>query len=209
MAKLLLATENLHKVREFQQLLSDWQIYSLKDFPQLQLPPEDGETFQENALIKALAAAEQSGLPALADDSGLVVEALGGAPGVHSARFAGEEKDDAANNARLLQLMADIPPEERQAAFCCVVALAFPDGAFYTTQGRCQGQIARVPAGEGGFGYDCLFYLPEEKRTMAQLSAKEKNALSHRGQAARGMAKRLEKLKSLLDEEEERISGKI
>ncbi len=191
MADLLLATGNQNKVKELKEILagSGWRIFSLRDFPHIEIPPENGETFQQNALIKALAAAEQSGLLTMADDSGLVVEALNGAPGVHSARFAGKAGDDAANNAKLLSLMKYTPKENRQAYFCCVIALAYPDGSFFTAHGQCHGEIAESPSGEGGFGYDPLFYLPKLKKTMAQLSGKEKNALSHRGRAMRRIAR--------------------
>lgn len=198
MPKLLLATANSHKVRELAEMLqnTDWEVLSLADFPDITIPPEDGATFQENALIKALSAAEQSGLLTLADDSGLTVDALDGAPGVHSARFAGEGHDDAANNAKLLRLLAEVPADRRGAAFVCVIALASPDGAFLTTQGECRGEIAHAPRGQNGFGYDPLFYLPELGRTMAELSEAEKNQISHRGRAmakARKLLERLEK----------------
>jgi len=183
--KLLLATSNLHKVEEIRALLADtnFSIYTLRDFPSLVLPPEDGETFQANAAIKAEAAANATGLLTLADDSGLEVDCLGGAPGVYSARFSGEEKNDAANNAKLLQLLQGVPQEQRRARFRCSIAIKPPDGSTMICNGCCEGLIGETLVGEGGFGYDPLLYLPELGKTVAQLSMEEKNNLSHRAKA--------------------------
>lgn len=189
MKELVLATANDHKVRELKQLLDGkgWEILSLRDFPDVVLPPEDGATFEANAVIKAQAVQKATGKTAMADDSGLEVDYLGGAPGIFSARFAGENKDSAANNAKLLSLLAGVGEERRGAAFTCVIALAFPDGRLHTSVGHCPGRIAFQAAGEGGFGYDPIFYLPEYDRSMAQLSSEEKNSISHRSRALAGI----------------------
>ena len=183
--QLLLATANLHKQKELQVMLagSGWNIYTLRDYPHIELPPETGMTFEANARIKALAAAKASGLLSLADDSGLTVDALDGAPGIYSARFAGEEKNDSSNNAKLLELLTETPPGKRQAAFVCAIVIADPQGQTWAVQAFCQGEIALTPSGKNGFGYDPLFYLPQFDCTMAQLSDEEKNKISHRGQA--------------------------
>jgi len=194
MKELVLATANDHKVEELRQLLADkgWMILSLRDFPDVVLPPEEGDTFEENAIIKAQAVQKATGKMAMADDSGLEVDYLGGAPGIFSARFAGENKDSASNNTKLLALLAGVEDERRQANFTCAIALAFPDGRLQVREGCCSGRIAHEPVGEGGFGYDPIFYLPEYNCTMAQLSAKEKNLISHRSRALAGILPILE-----------------
>ena len=187
MKELLLATGNLHKAQELQALLAGtpYQLRTLKDFPHLELPPETGTTFQQNAAIKAEAAAAATGLLTLADDSGIEVDALDGAPGVYSARYAGEEKSDQANNQKLLKALAALPAAQRGAQFHCVVALAQPGKPTRFCEGICRGQILDAPQGEGGFGYDPLFFLPQFGRSMAQLTPEEKNAVSHGGEALR------------------------
>jgi XTP/dITP diphosphohydrolase len=150
---------------------------------------EDGETFQENAIKKAREAAQFTGILALADDSGLEVDCLDGLPGVHSARFAGEPKDDAANNAKLLTLMQDIPWEQRTARFRCVVALCTPQGKVFTSDGSCEGYILEYLKGKGGFGYDPLFYVPDLNQTFAEIDIEIKNKISHRGKALSGALK--------------------
>ena len=182
---IVLATRNPGKIEEIREALSglDIAFRTLSDFPDLPEIREDGTTFRENAEKKALTVARATGLPALADDSGLEVDALGGAPGVRSARFAGEGADDRSNNRKLLDLLRGVPPERRTARFRCVLALAFPDGRVYTVEGTCEGRIVEDPAGEGGFGYDPLFLIPEEGRTFAQMTREEKNRISHRGRA--------------------------
>ncbi|MCL2817388.1 MAG: RdgB/HAM1 family non-canonical purine NTP pyrophosphatase [Clostridiales bacterium] len=182
---MLLATENRHKLEELFALLGGSGLFvrSLRDFPSFALPPETGETFRQNAAIKALYGARESGLLTVADDSGLCVEHLGGAPGVHSARFAGEQKDDAANNAKLLSLLRGVPKEQRGAAFHCVIAVAGADGRLFFAEGVCRGLILDAPCGQNGFGYDPLFYLPELGRSFAQLTREEKNRFSHRARA--------------------------
>ena len=192
MNDLLLATSNKHKVKEITAMLegTGWEIYDLSDLPSIKLPPEEGETFQENALQKAMFGAEQSHMLVLADDSGLVVEALNGAPGVLSARYAGEGHDDAANTAKLLDVLKG--EENRKAAFVCAMALAFPEEErFFVIEEWCEGLIAQEPIGENGFGYDPVFYVPELGKTMAQLSDDEKNNISHRGKALARMNKML------------------
>lgn len=190
--RLLIASGNEHKVAEISRLLAGtgWEVVSLRDFPDLELPPEDADSFAGNAEIKARAGAAATGLWTLADDSGLAVDYLGGAPGVHSARYAGEEKDDEANNRKLLAAMADCPRERRTARFICALVLVGPQGQVYRTEGRCEGRIGYEGRGEQGFGYDPLFWLEglgERDVTMAELSMAEKNKLSHRAAALEAM----------------------
>jgi XTP/dITP diphosphohydrolase len=185
--KLLVATGNRGKLKEIRRLLDGADI-EIVGLDQLENPPdvvEDGDTFAANARKKALEMAAFSGYLTLADDSGLVVDALDGAPGVYSARYAGEQGDDAANNARLLKEMDSVPDEKRQAAFHCVVALAWPDGRCETYDGQISGVILRSARGEDGFGYDPLFLVPEYGKTTAELSLDIKNRISHRGSALR------------------------
>ncbi len=183
--KLVLATNNKGKVKELAAMLQPlgFQVVPIGSYPGFQEVEEDGETFQANAIKKAVAAAEFTGELCLADDSGLEVDALAGAPGVHSARFAGEPKDDAANNHKLLALLEGVPAEERTARFRCVIAIAEPSGNNQTADGACEGIILREQKGEGGFGYDPLFYVPEYQQTFAELDSSKKNAISHRGRA--------------------------
>lgn len=188
--QLLVASGNAHKVAEIAELLqgSGWQVCSLRDFPDLQLPPEDAPDFVGNAALKAQAGAAAAGLWTLADDSGLAVDYLQGAPGVHSARYAGEQKDDEANNRKLLAAMQECPAAERTARFVCALVLAGPDGRQFATEGRCEGRIAYTGRGDKGFGYDPLFLLGSEgERTMAELDMDEKNQISHRAAALREM----------------------
>lgn len=189
--RLVLATRNRGKVEEIRELLAGFgiELLSLKHFPDVPEVPEDGETFEENARRKAEFVARCTGLPALADDSGLEVDALNGAPGVRSARFAGDDATYAENNATLLRLMEGIPPEGRTARFRCVLALAFPDGPVRTMEGMCEGRIAEEPKGENGFGYDPLFFVPELGKTFAQIGRTEKGKISHRGRALRRLKK--------------------
>ena len=185
--KLLVATGNQGKLKEIQSLLGDSSI-DLIGLDHLTDPPEvveDGGTFSANARKKALEMAKFSGFLTLADDSGLVVDALNGAPGVFSARYAGEQGDDTANNAKLLQESDAVADEKRQAAFHCVIALAWPDGRCETYDGQVSGLIMRGARGTGGFGYDPLFMVPEYGKTMAELPSAIKNRISHRGMALR------------------------
>lgn len=183
--KIVLATGNRGKVEELKAILKDLQveIASLKDFPRIGEIVEDGMTFEENALIKARAVCEATGLVAVADDSGLEVDYLNGTPGVYSARYAGENKDDAANNEKLLAALKGVPKEKRTARFKCAIAVCCPDNRFYTAEGACEGVIAEDLKGRGGFGYDPLFLVPEYHQTFGELNAGVKNIISHRGKA--------------------------
>jgi XTP/dITP diphosphohydrolase len=185
MKELLVATGNRGKFREIEGLLRDEvaKLYSPEDFPEIPQVEEDGTTFAENAVKKAQSAASATGKPVIADDSGLEVDALGGRPGVYSARFAGKDADDSENNAMLLGELVSLPEEQRTAAFHCVIALCFPDGSCRTFTGALHGVILKEPRGTDGFGYDPLFLVPEYGRTLAELSLEVKNAISHRGQA--------------------------
>lgn len=189
--KLIIASNNAHKLEEIRAILGDSfeEILSLREAGIDHETVEDGQTFLENAEKKAREIMEISGCCALADDSGLCVDALDGAPGIYSARFSGVHGDDKANNRVLLEKMQDI--KDRSAHFTCAMVLVRPDGSAVRTEGYFYGQIAYEEAGENGFGYDPLFYLPEQGCTSAQLSPAEKNAVSHR-------AKALQKLLDLL-----------
>ena len=197
--ELVLASGNKGKIAEFQRLLDTLQIqvHSMKEYPQIGEIVEDGTTFAENALKKARAVCKATGKPALADDSGLMVDYLDGAPGIYSARFAGEGHDDAANNAKVLELMQGVPDEARGAQFFCAIAIVLPDGREYTVEGLCRGQLLHALQGEGGFGYDPLFYVADLQKTFAELSMEEKNAISHRGMANR---KAVEIIRNLQEE---------
>lgn len=195
-ATVVVATGNMHKLTEIEAILSAAlpgvrfvALGQLGDYPD---PEETGTTFLENALIKAEAAVEETGLSAIADDSGLVVDALDGEPGVYSARYAGVHGDDAANNAKLLEKLAGVPADERTARFMSVVALIDASGAVLTGTGACEGRIGFEGRGEHGFGYDPLF-LPDDTpgRTMAELEPAEKNAISHRFHALRELSRQL------------------
>ncbi|MFH1124313.1 MAG: XTP/dITP diphosphatase [Pseudomonadota bacterium] len=191
---LVLATRNQGKILEFRELLSgfDVEIRSLMDFGPIPPVSEEGETFEENAYQKAFFTAKVLGLAALADDSGLVVEALGGAPGVRSARYAGEGASDEANNRKLLEAMEGM--DNRKAAFECVIALAVPRGPALIYEGRCEGEITREGLGANGFGYDPVFYYPPLKKTFAQISREEKNSISHRGRAMAELRREFDKV---------------
>lgn len=184
---IVVATRNRAKLGEIRRILEGpgVSIRPLEEFPDCPEVPEDGRTFEENAVKKAAAVARHTGLPALADDSGLEVDALGGAPGVRSARYAGEGADDAANLAKLLDAMRDVPDGARGARFVCCVAVAFPDGTANTFWGSVTGVLGRQPRGARGFGYDPIFYPLGERRTFAQMDEHEKDRLSHRGIALR------------------------
>ncbi len=183
----MLATRNAHKLRELAGLLGPHVLEPLPDA--VELPAETGTSFAENALIKASAAARATGRPALADDSGIVVDALGGAPGIRSARYAGEHATDEENLSKLLEDVRDYP--DRGAAYVCALALVDPAGGREIFEGRCEGTLIDAPRGWGGFGYDPAFMpaerAPGDQRTMAELSIDEKDAVSHRGRAARAL----------------------
>jgi XTP/dITP diphosphohydrolase len=188
-AKLVLATGNADKVREIKAILGDLpvELMSLADFPEVEPAAEDGITFEENAIKKALHVFNATGLPALADDSGLEVDALDGKPGVHSARFAGEGASYADNNRKLLDLLSGVPDDDRAARFVCVAVLVTPKGKLVMQRGEVKGRIIDHPRGEGGFGYDPVFYLRHEKKTMAELDEAQKNRISHRANALEGI----------------------
>ena len=183
--QILVATGNAKKAREILALLApcDVEVLSLSDV-NVDMPEETGETFAENAALKALSGWRQTGLCTLADDSGLQVDALGGEPGVYSARYAGADATDEANNARLLKALADVPDEKRGAQFVCHLALADPQGEVrLAVHGVCRGRILRERRGQDGFGYDPLFWVPEYHRTFAELGLVAKSVLSHRARA--------------------------
>jgi XTP/dITP diphosphohydrolase len=180
---LVLATRNEGKISEFKRLLADFniEIRGLDDFGPVPAVEEDGETFEDNAYKKAAFTAKVLGLPALADDSGLMVKALGGMPGVHSARYAGEGAPDEANNLKLLNAMEEV--EGREATFECIIAIAVPRGPALIYEGTCDGFVTHHVTGSGGFGYDPVFYYPPLGKTFAELTSEEKNRVSHRGKA--------------------------
>ena len=190
--KIVLATNNKHKIREIKNILSDLsvEILTLEDFPDFPEVEETGKTFEENAILKAETICGVTGLPSMADDSGLEVDALDGAPGVLSSRFAGKHCSFQDNNRKLLSLMKDVPWERRGAKFICVVALAKNSSHIVTVKGEVRGIITFEEKGENGFGYDPVFHLPHLNKTFAQLSLEEKNKISHRAKAF-GKAKEL------------------
>lgn len=194
--KLFFATGNQNKVKELAALISayDIEVASAADYPDFVSPPETGATFKENALIKAESACAFTGLPSLADDSGLVVAALNGAPGVYSARYAGEDADDTQNNEKLLAALEDVADLDRKAYFCSVLCLALPGGCTHFSEGRVYGMILREPRGSNGFGYDPLFHVDELDAGMAELTLAEKNMISHRGKAFQAMAEQIASL---------------
>jgi XTP/dITP diphosphohydrolase len=191
--KLLLATSNPGKVDEYRALLAGMNVTLVTPSDQglVDQPEETGDTFEENALLKARYYALATGLMSLADDSGLEVDALGGEPGVHSARYAGEGATDADRVLLLLSKLEGVPSEKRAARFQCVVALAWPEGTTETFHGSCEGRIAAEPKGSNGFGYDPVFYVPELGKSFAELEPVVKNQRSHRAEAARKAADRL------------------
>lgn len=187
--KFVLASQNRGKLREMTEILKDCgvEIVLQSDLGVQVEVEENGETFAQNALLKARAVMQATGLPAIADDSGLCVAALGGAPGVHTARYGGEGLDD---RQRYLLLLDNLRGQsDRRAYFHSAIACVFPDGRVLTAQGDCPGSIAFAPVGEGGFGYDPVFTVPEYRKTFSQLTAEEKNAVSHRGKALRAFAR--------------------
>jgi XTP/dITP diphosphohydrolase len=190
--RLVVATRNAHKLEELTEILSGFELMPLPD--EVELPPEDGETFSENALGKARAARDATGIDAIADDSGIAAVALGGRPGVRSARFAGEDATDEENLALLLASVG--PDDDRRVAYVCAMAFAGTDGTDLVEEGRCEGTLAPEGRGSGGFGYDPAFQPVElpagDGRTMAEITPDEKHRISHRGRAARALAAALE-----------------
>ena len=191
---IVLATKNRKKIEEIKKICNVMgtatRIFTLDDFPAFEDVVEDGRTFEENAMKKALEVSRRTGMTALADDSGLEVDALNGAPGVFSARFAGEHADDRANLEKLLKEMEDLPEEKRAARFVCCIALASQDET-KTFMGYVEGTIGREPKGDNGFGYDPVFYPKGHERTFAEMSDREKNSMSHRAMALRELQKYL------------------
>lgn len=194
-SRLIIATKNKGKLEEFAQLVAHlpFDIVSMADAGIADDIEENGSTFEENALIKAKSVWKMTGSAVIADDSGLEVDFLNGAPGVYSARYAGEGATDADKNCKLLDALAGVPGDKRTARFVCVIAVVFPDGSSISERGTCEGYIATEPAGDNGFGYDPLLYIPEFGLTIAQMEANLKNSISHRGNAIRKMVERLQK----------------
>lgn len=190
--KIIAATNNANKVREFREILNDFEIITQKEAGVDIEVEETGTTFEENSYLKAKAIYDATGLPVIADDSGLEVDALGGEPGVYSARYGGEGLDDNDRMMLLLENMKSIPDGKRSARFVCVITMVSDEGSF-SVRGECEGEIAWEPAGENGFGYDPVFYMKEFGKTTAQMSPEEKNAISHRGKALRKFAENLKK----------------
>ena len=200
MRRIVLATRNAHKVAELKAILDDLvsgldlEMVGVGEFPDVEDVVETGVTFAANATLKAVAVADATGLPALADDSGLAVDVLGGSPGVFSARWAGTHGQDQANLDLLLAQLSDVPDEHRSAAFVCAAALAMPDGRVVVREGRMPGTLSRAPRGSNGFGYDPILVVDGGSRTAAELSTHDKNAISHRGKAFRALATDLREL---------------
>ena len=193
MKKLIFATSNPNKLREIKEILAgiDYEILSMKEAGVDVDIVEDGKTFEENAFIKARAVAKASGALALADDSGLEVDALGGEPGIYSARYMGEDTSYDIKNMNIIERLEGVPDEKRTARFVCAMAAVFPDGTEKSFVRAMEGRIGYKIAGENGFGYDPIFFLPQYGKTSAEISPEEKNAISHRGQALRAMAEYL------------------
>jgi XTP/dITP diphosphohydrolase len=191
--QIVLATRNQGKVREFNRLFADlgWEAVSLDAFSDAPEVVEDGETFEANALKKATTISAYLGVAAVGDDSGLEVDALEGRPGVYSARYAGETATDEENWRKLLKELSGVPLEKRTARFRCVLALVEPGREPIVASGHCEGVIVHEPAGTNGFGYDPVFFLPQQMRTMAQLTAEEKNRISHRSMALRRLMEKI------------------
>lgn len=185
MKEIIIATKNSGKAKEFKQIFAakGYQVLTLLDFPELGDVEETGQSFEENAILKAEQISQEIGKMVIADDSGLVIDALNGKPGVFSARYAGEEKDDEANIDKVLLELTGVPDEARTARFYCALAIAAPGKQTVTVFGTCEGRILHERQGTNGFGYDPIFFSLEEKRSMAELSGEEKNRISHRGHA--------------------------
>lgn len=197
MKKIIFATGNAGKMREIREILADFgaEILSMKEAGISTDAEENGASYEENALIKARAVAEKAGeAVVLADDSGLEIDALGGEPGIYSARYLGEDTSYPVKNANLIERLAGVPEEKRTARFVCAIAAVLPDGREFVTKAAVEGRIGYEEKGEGGFGYDPIFYVPEFGRTTAELSEEEKNQISHRGKALRLMKEELRKV---------------
>lgn len=194
MKEVIIATKNRGKAREFEAIFARRGIIvrTMLDYPELADVEETGKSFEENAILKAEALSMQLKKPVIGDDSGLMVDALDGKPGIYSARYAGEEKNDEANIDKVLNELKDIPTDDRTARFYCALAMAVPGQKTITVSGTCEGRILEERIGTNGFGYDPIFYLPEKNLSMAELSSSEKNEISHRANA-------LKKLDEILD----------
>jgi len=192
--RVVLATRNAHKVIELREILADLveeiglEVVGVTEFPDVEDVVEDGVTFAENATLKAVAVARATGLPAIADDSGLVVDVLGGAPGIFSARWSGAHGSDRDNVDLLLSQLGDVRDEHRAAGFVCAAALAMPDGRVVVREGKVRGTLTRAPRGTNGFGYDPILLVDGDTRTLAEFGNEQKNAISHRGKALRALA---------------------
>ncbi|MEV5894520.1 RdgB/HAM1 family non-canonical purine NTP pyrophosphatase [Nonomuraea fuscirosea] len=186
--RIVLATRNAGKIAELRRILSGFDVVGLEEFPSIGEVAETGVTFEENALLKAHAVAKGSGLPAVADDSGLCVDVLNGMPGVFSARWAGRHGDDRANLDLLLAQISDVPAGKLTAHFACAAALALPSGEHRVVEGTLPGRLVTTPRGSNGFGYDPIFVPDGDERTTAEMPPEEKDAISHRGRAFRGLA---------------------
>ena len=186
MMTVVAATQNRHKIEEIEAITKEFDINIISrqeaGVPDIEIV-EDGTTFEENSYKKAFEIMKLTGMPSVADDSGLAVDALDGAPGIYSARFSGLDGDDKANNRKLLELLKDVTMEKRTARFVSVITLIFPDGKTIVCRGECEGHIMFEESGSNGFGYDPVFYVPEQGKTFAELSPEEKNAISHRARA--------------------------
>lgn len=193
MKRIIFATGNAGKMREIREILADLdvEVLSMKEAGVFVDVEENGKSYEENALLKARAVAKRTDAIVLADDSGLEIDALGGEPGIYSSRYLGEDTPYSEKNATILKRMEGVSGEQRSARFVCAIAAIFPDGEEVTMRAAIEGEIAKEPAGEGGFGYDPIFYFPEFGKTTAQMTAEEKNQVSHRGKA-------LEKMKEVL-----------
>ena len=194
MTRVVLATRNAHKVIELREILADLveeiglEVVGVTEFPDVEDVVEDGVTFAENATLKAVAVARATGLPAIADDSGLVVDVLGGAPGIFSARWSGAHGSDRDNVDLLLSQLGDVRDEHRAAGFVCAAAVAMPDGRVVVREGQVRGTLTRAPRGTNGFGYDPILLVDGDTRTLAEFGNEQKNAISHRGKALRALA---------------------
>lgn len=193
--RFIVATKNRGKLREIEEILADFpfEVISMEKAGISLEIEENGSTFEENAVIKARTVSKISGEIVMADDSGLAVDFLDGAPGIYSSRFAGEVATDEEKNLKLLGLLEGVPFEKRSARFVCAVAVVFPDRRYFTVNGTCEGYIGIKPAGANGFGYDPLLYIPGQGKTVAELDSGIKNAISHRGKALRLMVEELRK----------------
>lgn len=199
MESVIIATKNQGKAKEFETLFlpRGFAVKTLLDYPELEDVEETGSNFEENAVLKAETISKLLGVRVIADDSGLEIDALEGRPGVYSARYAGADKDDQANIDKVLEQLLNVPENERTAKFCCALAMAEPGKETLTVFGSCEGRILREQKGTNGFGYDPIFFVEREGKTMAELSAEEKNRISHRAEAIR-------KLDEILKEREEK-----